>query len=395
MLTARITPPPRRNHSHPIKGWFITVSQVSEGENKNTYLLGLNKKIVEKQQLLKEYVICDEKHADGGNHIHAFVKLEPGIKLVNAPDFFHIFKNTANCEPARSFRAVSKYCMKEGDYISNINVSKPKKGKHINAEILRTKTVSQALMDGDIPYPSARNYEFARNALKFGEDPHETSGTRGLWFWGSPNTGKSRAVRHSALIPGKRFIKMGQGKWMDGYAGEPIIVLEDLGFEGLSYHLKIWGDRYSCGAEVKNGSIPLKHNVIIVTSNQSISQMWPPEKSQENASMYEAISRRYKQYYFPTTTERATPGDGTNVLPGLLLYPNKFQAGGYSDSEKSVYNVGHEDRFFGEIGVQRDQRDGIGRNLGNNREDPHALSSDSDSDSSSMASSDDCGSMES
>lgn len=111
------------------------------------------------------------------------------------------------------------------------------------------------------------------------------AGTRGIWYWGAPGTGKSRKAREDNP---DAYLKP-QSKWFDGYNGEDVIILDDMDTNILGHYLKIWTDRYPCTGETKGGTINLQHDKFIVTSNYSIQQLWPDDKE-----MQAAILRRFE-----------------------------------------------------------------------------------------------------
>jgi len=121
------------------------------------------------------------------------------------------------------------------------------------------------------------------------DKPYTPESLRGIWYYGAPGTGKSRQARQ--LHP-SAFLKS-QNKWWDGYAGEKAIILDDLDTNVLGHYLKIWADRYACTGETKGGTVNLQHDVIIVTSNYSIEELWPDDEQ-----MQEAINRRFKKTHF-------------------------------------------------------------------------------------------------
>jgi len=141
---------------------------------------------------------------------------------------------------------------------------------------------------------------------------HDT--VRGVWFHGAPGTGKSHAAR--AMYP-NAFMKS-QNKWFDGYAGEAVIILDDLDFGGkcLGHKLKIWLDKYPCIAETKGGTVCLQHRVFIITSNYTPEQIFgrqQDDKENGQDEMVAAIDRRIQPFNFtrvfiPPNINRAGPG---------------------------------------------------------------------------------------
>lgn len=244
---------------------------------------------IQKIDKVTEYVIAQEKHKDGNKHFHAYVKYAEGVKLKDAPDAFTVEGcKSGNYQPARSAKAVVKYCTKEEDYISSFDVSSYlSKKRKLSVETIRNKSAKRALEDGDITIQSIRNYNLARSILC---EPYEHDDVRGLWIYGPPGTGKSHIARET--YP-DIYLKQ-QNKWFDGYNGEEAILLDDLDTPALGHHLKIWADKYACTGELKGGQCQLRHKVFIVTSNYHPEQLFVDKEGNPQYILVEAICRRFK-----------------------------------------------------------------------------------------------------
>lgn len=110
---------------------------------------------------------------------------------------------------------------------------------------------------------------------------------KNIWVWGPPGTGKSRWA-HS--LAGRKYIK-NTNKWWDGFARQPIVIIEDLDptrCASLVQHLKIWADRYLFNGEVKGGTRPIRPDYkLIITSN------YHPDTCFQNTEDLDAIKRRF------------------------------------------------------------------------------------------------------
>jgi len=72
-------------------------------------------------------------------------------------------------------------------------------------------------------------------------------------------------------------------KWWDGYKNEPAVLMDDFDptHKVLCYYLKRWTDHYAFRAEIKNSAIYIRPNVIVITSQYSIEEVWDDEPSRE------------------------------------------------------------------------------------------------------------------
>ena len=119
------------------KGWFCTWPHCPLSKEDALEQLRARYELV-------EYVIAEEKHADGEPHLHAFLKLDRRVNF--KASMFDVAGYHGNYQPAKSWRAVQEYCKKDGNYISNIdlNAARQKQSKMKKEDLLKDPEV---LMD--------------------------------------------------------------------------------------------------------------------------------------------------------------------------------------------------------------------------------------------------------
>lgn len=92
---------------------------------------------------------------------------------------------------------------------------------------------------------------------------------RGIWLFGPAGSGKTTYVAKQ-----NAYFK-GPNKWFDGYAGERIILLDDMrsgDWTFLEHYIKRWADSFPCTGEIKGAHVKLNHDWLIITSNQSLEE---------------------------------------------------------------------------------------------------------------------------
>lgn len=171
--------------------------------------------------------------------------------------------------------------------------------------------IVESVQNGDINIKDVYFYNRSIQMLKLlSEKPKDMESCRGIWIWGCSGAGKSWKARNDY---GEFFLKS-QSKWWDGYQGEPVVIIDDMDFDGgdkLGHYLKIWADKYACTGETKGGTIPLNHQKLIVTSNYSIDDIFGADDKATakmalaKQELIKAIKRRFSVIYLDKPFEPA------------------------------------------------------------------------------------------
>lgn len=238
----------------------------------------------------KYHVYGKEMGASGTPHYQGFVIFPKNHRLAALKKMIP----AAHWEVAKGSNVqAAAYCKKDGDFVEDGEVPLPKG----EGEKLRWSQALSAAKEGRLDeIPADIMLRYRSNILSIQKDymvmPADLPGDKveHLWYYGEPGTGKSRKAREEN--PGA-YMKM-CNKWWDGYRGEEVVIIEDLDrkHDVLGHHLKIWADRYSFLAEIKNGARAIRPRLIIVTSNYSIDEIWNDEQTML------ALQRRFKQIHF-------------------------------------------------------------------------------------------------
>lgn len=181
------------------------------------------------------------------------------------------------------------YCKKDGCWkeLGTPPATQQKKG---DLEKERWSQARTAAMTGDwdsVPDDIfIRCYGALKNIYKdFQVTPADAESCTGVWIYGVAGCGKSRYARENY----SPYYTKNVNKWWDNYQHQPNVIIDDWSpdHKMLSYHLKIWADRYAFQAEIKGGSIMIRPGKIVVTSQYSIESCFEDEET------VEAIRRRF------------------------------------------------------------------------------------------------------
>ena len=191
------------------------------------------------------------------------------------------------------------YCIKEGDYTERGDMPlTPQDGPAAKAarNLLLMKTpIIDLLSQGEISLYSVGSIHKAKMIIAQELLPYNHDALRGQWYYGPPGSGKSRKAREDHP---DAYLKA-QNKWWDGYEGQTSVILDDMDTDCLGHYLKIWGDRYACTGEIKGGTVHLRHQTFIITSNFTIEELF-----KDKPLFIEAIKRRFHTTNFYLASPR-------------------------------------------------------------------------------------------
>lgn len=215
-----------------------------------------------------------EKGKEGTPHLQFYLHFPKSVRLSALKKHDKI----SHFEPVKINNGADVYCNKQetridGPWTFGVKPAQlNKKGdKARHSMELYAKGAEKCVQDGDIGWSQYLAYDkaFQMYSLKTAE-PYTPGHDRGVWIWGPSRTGKSTYAREK--YP-DAYDKL-QNKWFDGYKGEKAIILDDLDIDALGHHLKRWMDVHPCKGEAKGQTIALQHDWFVVTSNQSITELF-------------------------------------------------------------------------------------------------------------------------
>lgn len=252
-------------------------------------------------------IVCEEAHADGNPHLHAFVCYKQ--KKVNCSmkyfDFFGYHPNIRvhkpGCDPVVSAVNCWNYCMKS-DVNPLTHGAPPEKQKRKRESAFRDalsvcqRTSVGAAMDvllAECAYETLVHYEqierallserrkhskcriAARSLADFSAAPKNLPNEKALYFWGDTNLGKTAFAR--ALLPEAQLVRhIDQLKGVDFSKG---IIFDDFAVSHWPVtsiiHLLDWEEE--SGINVKHSHVVIPpHTKKIFTSNVDF-EKWLPE----------------------------------------------------------------------------------------------------------------------
>lgn len=111
----------RKRTQFRLTGGTIFLTYPKCGLTKERALELLQEKVASKERTLIEYLVAQEKHKDGSDHLHAYLKMDQGWNNKDQ-NFWDLENHHGNYQGCRSSAAVKKYCLKEGNWLGSEGV---------------------------------------------------------------------------------------------------------------------------------------------------------------------------------------------------------------------------------------------------------------------------------
>lgn len=238
------------------------------------------------QNKIKNYVIAEETHMDGSPHLHAYLQMDKVLETVR-PDFadlkainqMEVMNYHGNYQSVRSVQNVIRYCAKKDDYITNFRDDEMQKFKKISKtemamrEAMDGRALAEIIDENPTLLTMIGKIQKALTIYKsLKADPPKKKQVCGKWIFGPTGMGKSHFVRE--MHPEKDIYLKGRHKWWDNYAGQPIVLIEEMtpADSWMFAHLLVWTDKWEFNAETKGDGIVPKFRKLYITSNYSIDE---------------------------------------------------------------------------------------------------------------------------
>jgi len=231
-----------------------------------------------------KYLIFGREVGDNGTpHLQGFIVFKNNKRLSACKKLI----SRAHWEITQgSSQQAADYCKKDGDFLQSGIMDQQGKRNDLSAAIATAKDSGLRAVAEEHPECFVKYHRGLRDLLTTLNEEYTHNGTRGLWIWGPPGSGKTHAAR--GLYPDEEPYMKAQNKWFDGYNGEAVIILDDLDTTVLGHHLKRWSDKWPVSGETKGGTVQLRHKLFVITSNYPIEHFAPDDEH-----LREALSRRF------------------------------------------------------------------------------------------------------
>jgi len=270
------------------RAWCFTINNYTDEDQCDVYGLEMSKDV--------KYGIAGlEVGEQGTPHIQGYVYFKNPKSR----------KQLSEMLPRASLRAANgtadqneAYCSKDGEFweFGTKPMDQEEKGKRGKLSIEQRWDLCVDGAFSKLAPENLKAYEYVHR--KFGLAAKiKTRGTLdNYWIHGPSGCGKSTYARE---VLKAKYFKMAN-KWWDDYDGTSTVLIEDYSpkmTRDLEDLLKLWADHYPFKGEYKGGSMDMRPDRLIITSQYSIDDCFDSQESKD------AIKRRFKQLVYNDITK--------------------------------------------------------------------------------------------
>lgn len=288
------------------KGWFLTYPKCDLDKEQAMQLLMAKRPDVER------CIVSSEKHKDGSKHLHAYVQLANRFSCKNAR-FWDIQGFHGNYAAAKSFYAVSKYIIKDGDYCQwGMDAKAEVESRKGHKKILGEKLIKGAELVEVVEENPQLLFEYERlskGLAAFKRDRaclnakkvplhKEILKKRHNWIWGPSNSGKTTMLRKILSHKGygtdddRTFQIPTNNDWV-GYLNQKYLWIDEFKGQLTIQELNRICDGRS-KVNIKGGTAILRDDVeVLIISNFSISECYSKAEEVVKTALYNRFHERY------------------------------------------------------------------------------------------------------
>lgn len=251
------------------RNWVFTLNNPTETEISDV------REWVADRDIKSAYVGLEVAPTTGTRHLQGFIKFGRSVSREWVRRFLF---GRAHIEAAKASEEHNKrYCLKDADIIidkSHMLMQGHRSDLDRLKEALDQGGLSRAKQDTPtllLKYPGGCRLYCSITS------PSTERNVRVCVFVGPTGTGKSRAAHELKPCFSAPLSRRNDAIWMDGYAGEPHLILDDYyGHYPYDVLLRIC-DRYPMQVQVKGGFTGAHWTTVTITSNEH-PQLWYPDK---------------------------------------------------------------------------------------------------------------------
>ncbi|AXH78187.1 MAG: Rep catalytic domain protein [Cressdnaviricota sp.] len=248
---------------------------------------------------VETYTVSRENHQDGTPHVHACIILQssPRTRNMRYFDIDGLHPNIATLKTMSDFERASKYCQKDGDFITNVKEHLSKRAQLFKDLLEEGLTPSFVKTHPEI---MALNYDQLRKWLSFVRPELQLPAylhlpkRRHLWLTGPSNSGKTYFL--SAYISMHHWpeeIPRNNDFYGMGPSTDLLFSDEYKGHLSVQELNRLCDGR--CKLNTKGGSTFISYPTVVIVSNFAIEECY----SKVGQDLLVTLHNRFNQYVFP------------------------------------------------------------------------------------------------